>query len=274
MNEELRKQMECYRPDHPPTGDTEFAALHQAMAADAALHQELEATQAWDTSISRAMRRVPVPSGLEDRLLQAVEAAETEQAHDPAPEASSPPKRWWNRWPARVAAGVVSAAALVMLMFQVMSSRDTLSPAQVAQAARGWIAQLDEERWQQGTPPGNEYRHPALDFHVEDWQHVQALGDSQAVAYRASVPPAWSRAVLFVVETDQGRLLPNHPPTVPDSTTGNICIGVWKSDERLFALAVNGTQRTYRRVLKTHAIAALGVPLPRIWENSSDCTGS
>ncbi|MFO7902452.1 MAG: hypothetical protein R6U98_07320 [Pirellulaceae bacterium] len=279
MNEELRKLMECYRPDRPLAGDTEFAALHQAMADHAELHRELEAVQAWDTTISRAMPQVPVPNGLEDRLLESVEAAEGELAHEGTLEATSPrSKRWWNRWPARITAGVISAAALVMIMFHVMKSRDTLSPTQAARAARGWIARLDEEGWQQGPPPGREYRHPALDFRLEDWQHFQAMGDPEAVAYRASVPPAWSRAVLFVVETRQGRLLPNQPPTVPDSTTRNICIGVWKSDEHLFALAVHGTQRTYRRVLKTHPIAALPVPQPvpqpTTWASSSACTGS
>lgn len=279
MNEELRNLMECYRPDHSRTGETEFAALHQAMADNAELQQELEAVRAWDRSISRAMPEVPVPSGLEDRLLQAVEAAEEEAAPRRTLEASSPRvRRWWNRWPSWVAAGVVSAAALVMILVQVTRPRDTLSPAQVARATRDWVVQLDEEAWRQGPPPGHEYRHPALDFHLEGWQHVEAMGDPEAVAYLASVPPAWSRAVLFVVETHQGQLLPSQPPTVPDSTTGNLCIGVWKSDDRLFALAVNGTQRTYRRVLKTHPIAALPVwqpaPPSTIWASSSACTGS
>lgn len=256
MNEKLRKLMECHRPGREATEEAEFAALHEAAADDAEVRQALEAVKAWDATISRAMPRVPVPDDLQARLLAELEAGDghPESVVDPLHDS---PKPWWNRWPARVAAGLVTVAALVLVMAQVLTPHDTLSPTQAARTARSWTAQLDEEGWRRDPPPGDEYRQPSLDFHLDSWQYFAALGDPKAVAYRTHVPPAWSRAVLFVVRTDQGRLLPERPPSVPDSTTGNICIGVWKTEDHLCALAVHGTRRTYRRVLKTHAIALL-----------------
>jgi len=257
MNEELRKLMECYRPGHEGAGDAEFAVLRQADAEDSDVHEQFEAVQAWDARIARAMRAVPVPDSLEDRLLAAIDVAEKEpaDADHAAMAARQRPPRWWNRWPARVAAAALSAAALILVMYHALGWNDTLASGQVVQAARGWIATLNEQHWRQSTPPGDEYQHPALNFPLDAWQYVEAMGDAQAVAYRATVPPDRARAVLFVVHTRKGRLLPERPPTVPDSTTGNVCIGVWKRDDHLYVLAVQGTQQTYRRLLKTQAIA-------------------
>ncbi len=262
---ELRELMESYRPGPSDLGDAglgdvEFSALREAAAADPAVRAEMEAVQAWDDAISEAMHDVAVPVGLAERLLGAVELAQCEPAVDaqvtPARQLRD---RWWSRWPARVAAAAVSVAALAMVVFYLAGWNDTLTGTEVAQFAQGWIGQLDDEAWVLSTPPGDQHNvQQVLDFPLDGWQRFAAMGDSDAVALRATVPPARSRAWLFVIQTRKGRQLPQRPPSRPNSTTGSICVGVWKSGDHLYVLAVQGTQQTYRRLLKTQVFACAG----------------
>ena len=73
--------------------------------------------------------------------------------------------------------------------------------------------------------------------------------------YRADLPPDHATAWLFVIRTPQGRQLPVIPPMAPDSTTHNLCIGVWKSNDCLYVLVVPGSRSDYHRTLRTHAVA-------------------
>ena len=41
----------------------------------------------------------------------------------------------------------------------------------------------------------------------------------------------------------------------PDSTTGGLCIGVWKSDGYLYVLVVPGSQASYLETLRTQSVA-------------------
>ncbi len=251
--------MDCYRTGADGSDAAEFAALHESAAADLAVRDQFKAVQAWDTAISQAMHDVPVPTDLADRLLAAMGTDATAES-DVSNDTLVVPVRaaaWWHRWPARVAAAATCVAALVVVVLYLGAWNDTLTRTQVAGLAHGWIGQLDEASWQQSVPPGNEYQHPALAFRLDGWQRFDALHGADAVAYRATVPPARARAVLFVIKTRQGRRLPKWPSTVPDSTTGNICIGSWKSGGHLYVLAVQGTPQTYRRVVKSRAIAML-----------------
>jgi len=285
-DDELRKLIEGYQPGSDEPGDVEFSALREAASHDARLRAQLEAVQAWDSQLSRAMRDVPVPPELADRLLESLgqpatpeeaapeeaapEEPAREQPHTPADDEhagaagseplGTPPTAWWNRWPTRVAAVAMALSAVLVLCLYLTGWNDHLTATQVASKAQGWITQLDPEAWQRTIPPRDDYRHSAIQFPLNAWQHFSVPLDDQAIAYQGLVPPARSRAWLLVITTRKGRLLPSRPPTVPDSTTGNVCIGVWKSDDKLYVLAVQGTQQTYRRLLRTNAIALLAWP--------------
>ncbi len=141
--------------------------------------------------------------------------------------------------------------------------RDTLTVAQVDQYAREWLGKLDPEAWQETQPPSDRLpRNQQLQFPMVGWQEFSALalGDSHAVAYLASVPPAQSSAYLLVIRTRLGRHLPKFPSAIPDSTTGNLCVGIWKSDGCLYVLIVPGSQNAYRRLLHLQSIAGLPEP--------------
>jgi hypothetical protein len=126
-----------------------------------------------------------------------------------------------------------------------------LTAGQVAEASSEWVNQLDPEGWQRTKPPAADYPwDSSVRLQSVEWQRCAALNDSHAVAYRAELPPDHSNALLLVIRTRQGRSLPTFPPTVPDSTTGNVCVGVWKSNGCLYVLIVYGRQSDYLRAIQ------------------------
>ncbi len=86
------------------------------------------------------------------------------------------------------------------------------------------------------------------------WQRFEALGDSKAVAYKGLLPDS-SNAFLLVIRTRKGGQLPTTPPSSPNSTTGNICIGVWKSNQCVYVLVVPGSTRRYGQLIRSQDVA-------------------
>lgn len=241
--EELRNLIECYRPSRDGSGDAEFAALQRLAAEDPAVREQMEAVQQWDEAIGRAMRDVPVPEGLESRLLTAVD--------DPTVQAHESRRRWWNRWPVRVTAAAVAIAAVIMLMIPILGWNDSLTSDEVAAQVRDWITTGRNQTWQRSNLPSEVMKHRKFfRLPINGWQHATVLGDEQAVVCSATVDPGRAKAWLFVIKSSKGRLLPSRPPQTPDSTTGNIYIGVWKDGNHIFVLAVN-SRDAYKRLLRS-----------------------
>lgn len=257
-DEELRQRMECCRPGTPGQVDAEWLALQESADLNPDVRRQLDSIQRWDAAIARAMHDVPVPEGMASRLTQLLEAND-DTSREAAPPVIGPVRpRWWSAPATRWSAVAASLAALLAVMIYVSGWRDNLTASQVAESARAWTAELDPEGWLRETPPTADYPvHSALRFAMVGWQRFPALGDQQAVAYEATVPPDRSRAYLFVVRTRAGRLLPDRPPLNPDATTGNLCISSWKSDAFLYVLVVPGSRQNYSRLIRTRAIAAL-----------------
>ncbi len=259
--DELRKLMDCCRPvgrdgRGGELAEPEMAALVQAIAENPQVGDEFRAVQAWDASIGSAMKDVPVPEGLASRLLVVLEQAECVVGGGSATPLSVEQRRWWNRWPVRVAASVVSVAALVAIAFYLARPDDNLTAAQVAESALQWRESLNPESWQTIQEPLDRYPvDRSLRFYVVGWQPLDALGDSDSVAYLAHLPQGQSNAYLLVLRTSRGRALDPVPPRNPDATTGGFCVGVWKKDDCLYVLMVPGNRSEYRRLLKSQAIA-------------------
>ncbi|MHB8973532.1 MAG: hypothetical protein ACYC3X_26920 [Pirellulaceae bacterium] len=264
--------------------EEETRTLVATLEQDSELQDQWQTIQAWDAEIRRVFRDVPVPDGLADRLSAAVAAESPGSPVPPAtpnaamtPHAMTPDsrlpdieaareaplprvqlarsgRRWWLTRPARLAAGLLATSAV--LLFAAWFAHwglgwgDQLTAQQVAGASLAWTKQLDPEAWQSANWPDADYPlDPSVRLRIVGWQHCSALTDSQAVAYRAELPPARTTALLYVIRTRQGRLLPALPPTVPDSTTGDFCVGVWKNNDCLYVLVVPGGPSGYLRAL-------------------------
>lgn len=246
----LRKQMECYRPGLDDLSEPELAALNAALDADPSARHDCEIVQAWDSAISRAITDIPIPDGLADRIVASVHVGRPSKAA--TDEISPTPSRsaWRLPWPAWAAAGVTAATLLLVAGLWILRGGDNLTGADIAQAARGWVAGLDQENWSESSPPADHRPDPSLRFPAVRWQRFAAGG----VAYYGELPPDRSAAYLLVIRTRQGSQLPSLPPATPDASTEGLCIGSWKNQGLLYVLVVPGDQARYRRLLRTHGL--------------------
>ena len=99
--EELRKLMDCCQPvgqDKGPdeAAEPEMAALYQTLAENPQARDQFQAIQAWDSAIGRAMRNVPVPEGLVDRLMAALGQSESGTESRSVTPAGVSRGSWWN----------------------------------------------------------------------------------------------------------------------------------------------------------------------------------
>jgi hypothetical protein len=236
---DLREQMECFRPDRDDLSAAELAALREALAADASVRDELESIQAWDRAVAAKISDVPVPDGLAGRLME---------------RPTLPAARWWQTWPALATAAVTAAALLLVAGLWLLRGTDNLTGPAIAQDARGWVTQIDQQSWSTAPLPSDHPRDPAFRFPASRWQRIEALGDPRAVIYYGELAPDRSAAYLVVIETRRGGHLSSIPPPTPDASTEGFCIGSWKTDDHLYVFVVPGTPSLYRRALRTHGL--------------------
>ena len=266
--QELRELMNCCRPDLSDLTEEEARALVAALEQDPVLRREWQAIQSWDVAIGRAFHDVPVPDGLADRLVAAVVARRNLPGEDavsvPPADAGSAPqlaretRRHWLVWPTGLAAGLLVTSAIVMLALWLsrLGRQPDGRTKWLRNPARG-LSKLDPEAWQPTDPPDAEFPlDPSVRLTLWSWQPCTAHRRAGRPWYTAPFchrtlrPPS-----LFVIRTRQGRQLPTIPPTVPDSTTGNICIGVWKNNGCVYVLVVPGRPSDYLRTLRTQSVA-------------------
>lgn len=272
---ELRDLMDCCRPDRKDLAEPELRALAEALAKpdqDSAVRDEFAAVAAWDRQLKEALQDVPIPDGLAERLLRGVESA-TGDGTSPAASGSTLREAATEgvelqvtrrtvgrsrRWLVATAAAVAAIAASVLAILAIWPHSDPLTATQVADQARGWITRLDPSAWRDSPPPRDRFPvDPTLRFTAVVWQPVTGVDWGEAVAYQAMLPPDQLPAYLLVIRTARGSQLASLPPLVPDSTTGNLAIGVWKTEQHLYVLMVPGTAAQYRRALRTQALASL-----------------
>ncbi len=260
---ELRKLMDCYGSQPPEAADPQFAALSKAAADDESVRGQWQAVQAWDDTIRRALHDVPVPADLQTRLLTAMDLDDEGQQAAAAGELTGVEgdgrRRTGRRAWLRVALAVLSTAAVLAVIYLV-AGREVMSVARIDEAARRWRFELNPEGWKETVAPrDHSLPEKQLRFTPTCWQSfaAEALGDSHAVAYRGVVPRTGKDAILLVIRTRAGSDLPPFPPPAPNSTTADLCVGIWKSGDCVYVLMVPGAQSTYRRLLNLQSIAWL-----------------
>jgi hypothetical protein len=74
---EIQQAMDVCRPDSEDLQQPEMAALAEAIRSDPEVRRRYERSQRFDVAVTGMFRDVPVPEGLENRLLAAIESAGT-----------------------------------------------------------------------------------------------------------------------------------------------------------------------------------------------------
>jgi hypothetical protein len=223
------------------------------------------------------MADVPVPSGLQERLLVAVAAAEAPRAPGPseavdraidpgvpaAPRGAAMADRgetqsggrpaaapWLSRRRVLAAVAVVAAVAAILTVVVLVPMGPTgvaeervvqdieLAYLDRLQGVEGW--RTDHALPEGFSPPPGVSLGP-----LRAWQSVRVWG-CRGIAYEVANPRPARKAVVLVIQR-RVRGLPGAPPISPQSTTLGRCVGVWQSESYVYALIVEGTEPQYRQ---------------------------
>lgn len=215
-----------------------------------------------DRAIAAAMERVPVPEGLEERILATL-------AHQPplacAGKSDEPgitsarPRPWLivrlrpvSRRKVLVAAvpGIVAALVLTLVF---RPRHEPLDAAQIDQFARDFYATDDHEAGLVHTDPPRQFPLDGrLAAQIQGWRRLaHGFFGLPTVAYELGQRRA--RATLYVVDSRSLTLtgIGRSPSPV---ATGGIAIGAWQSGDKLYVLVVQGSARQFESYFRQSAL--------------------
>ena len=237
------------------SADPSMARLHAVLDQRPHWTQLCEQSKLADQRLQTALRDVPVPQGLAERILDRLAAQPPADVptttHKTFRQPDTVKKTNRRRW-IGVSATLLAVSLLVAVVLCVWNS-GRLSSAQLFDEA---IAQFVPEQTAPGelltqAIPSHPFSRDILCPRDTRWRTIDDFAGHRAVAYEMTTPTG-RRATLFVVScshpiTELGGLPPYHPQPV----TGGITVGTWQSDGFAYALVVEGNARTYRQFLNT-----------------------
>lgn len=259
--------MEACRAGSDDLADPELQFLADELKSDPHLEVVFQRIQRADRALASAMDNVPVPADLPSRLLAALAVSAAvepsgEAVSDPAAtaESAAPPsrqtRRRWGRWLAGSALVAASLVAGVGISF--WSTAPTYSSVaaidEATDAFRSHTKALMAGAAQAGTPLAQPAPLP-LSRQVRatpatTWRQVQLLG-TDAVAYDL-IGPRGVRATLYVVRADVAELA-SKPPRQPLRATAGFASSVWRENDLVCLLVVEGNRDDYRWFVSTRS---------------------
>ncbi len=267
-DERILEAIEACRPGSDDVADPALAYLAAELEADAELASLYERLQQVDGLLAAKFRDVPVPEGLQQRLLDRLAAARAERLAEADFEKAtktlaedrlevSPPRqrrisrrvsrRWLAAGLALTSAAVVLVAVTLRVLFQ---GTEPYTRDQVLQIAQRFFT---EESPQPGFLLADPNHPPPGDYPIStdvlqprgvQWRPISGLLDRDGAAY--DMPGG--RATLYVVRLTVADL-PSQPPLKPGRTTGGYCTSAWQVGDLLYVLVVQGDGNSYRRRL-------------------------
>jgi len=281
-DQRIIEALEVCRPGSDDLADPALCVLAEAIEADPELAQLYARLQEVDRRVAAAFADVPVPEGLERRLLERLGVAsdqgvspgeeagpgleqtpgvltaadsatpepQAETGVQPTPVAPRPARR--ARGWLLVGGGAAVAAALVVGAMMVFSDRGRVYTAQdVREDAIGFFNHEKAEAGRRDDPPSSYPLSSAVarprQFEIE-WRRVSGLLESRGVAYDFRGPRG-VRATLYVLNRRVAGL--PTAPTLRPYTTGGCSVEAWQVGGLLYVLVVNsGDHRTYQQFLR------------------------
>jgi hypothetical protein len=244
--------IEAYRPGRDDSSEPALARLVACLAAQPALAQKHERLQKLDAVLTQVFRDVPVPEGLQQRILDRLAAVGRIDAEETAAGHRSTRRRWL----AWASTAVVAASVLVGAFFTFRPAADltegeilevaaTLFDRPVAEPGRLLADSFPLPEVVEKFPLGSDVAAPA----DTRWREIRDFLGRDGVAYEMT---GWggARATLYVVRHDrESSELGISPPGSPTRTTGGRAAAAWQADGLLYVLVVQGDAATYRGFL-------------------------
>lgn len=265
-----RREIDACRPGSDDLRLPELAGLAQAVETDSQVAEALAKAHARDIVLCDALQEVPIPSGLADRLLDAVKlsaprsdvadaavpaqvaAAEvgaistsTEEA-EPSVALPTRNQRSSRRWFAASIAAVAAAAVLAIAYGTWNRAQpQSFTKAQLARMAEGWYDQaLPAAGWAGSVSKKTLTAYPidpAIRVPARNERTMHLQGAASGVAYDLT-PSGKDRAILFVLRTpDRFDVAPIAYTTL--RPTGGVAMAAWQKGELLYVLVVDERDR-------------------------------
>jgi len=217
-NPTIREQIDACRVGSADLSLPDLAELARAVEREPAVAEELRRSQRFDASVGKALRDLPVPAGLAERILAASETSGTgaEVSLPPARDELPKTNRWIGRRTWLVAAGSLSLAVLLMAVVYKLAPawRRPISQTELAADTTALLSDLPPNGWLTGVLP------VPIDAAVlagpRQWQAVhgpRSAGWSGAVTIIDLAGQAKPRAMLFVVRSSSRFSVPSVPTT-------------------------------------------------------------
>ncbi|HUT13882.1 MAG TPA: hypothetical protein VMY42_25560 [Thermoguttaceae bacterium] len=262
-DERILEAIEACRPGSDDMADGELAFLAAELEAHPELADLYDRLQRTDEVVAAAFREVPVPEGLEQRLLDHLAAARAADtlaadsrkataalAEDRPVVAAVRPRRFSRRW--LIAGGTLTTTAAAVLVAVVVwmlnHGPQPYTKQMVLEDAQRFFIDESRElgpiRTYPNEPPPADYRiRPEQLGQMLQWRPITGFLDCDGVAY--DVPGG--QATIYVVRRTIDDRLPVQPPPSADPTTGGVSASVWQQGELLCVLVVDGDSDAYRR---------------------------
>lgn len=262
----LREMMEACRPDQDDLAQPEMAELAQKLAASPEGQALYERMRAFDSALSEAFRDVPVPAGLQSRILARLarhEASSGEGSKRPisardVPEAQQaaarPPQASRRRWLVAASALAAAAAGLLWGVFTLLNRGESIAKAELMAAAVERFLNEPADRGQLVAASASRY--PLS-------QSLLGLvsGRIAAVRWRALDDFFGGEADAFDLIGPEGRVatvyagrfsvegVPAEVPPRPMLSTAETSASVWREHDVVYVLVVAGGDRAYERLV-------------------------
>jgi hypothetical protein len=253
--ERLEQLIDACRPGRNDLREPELAALADRLARDAETAAAFERSQRFDAAVAAAFRDAPVPSGLEERLLEAVGAkvvaATPAQIVAPVQGRRRQISRRWF-WGS---AAAVAAAVMVASLVGYFRTTTVVTPSELVAQTQDMLRDVDfrnPRAWKPVT--GDDLaRFPGRYIHGRSgpdlWRSIDTNLDRRAVVYR--IPVRNKSAYLFAIKGSSVGLT-GAPSTPLPGATGGWKMAAWTSGGLIYVLAF---EDDLRALLRTPATA-------------------
>ena len=268
---ELLERIDACRPDSPDYRDAELAPLAEELTAHAEARHLYQRVQRLDGAMGQALADVPVPEGLQERLLERL-AAERVAASDlqvqiPEAAAAEEPevlvekseprqsRRSWL-WTAVALSSAASLAAAAFLSQGFLSGEPELTLAKVQDEAIGFYnSEQPEPGFDPARVPAPEPISGAVRYERYTWRKVENfLGRPHLDGLAFELSQRGTSATLYVLRAP-ALGLPMAPPRQPGLFTANRSVSAWQENGLMYVLVVDGGERAYQSVVRRPPLA-------------------
>lgn len=267
----IKEAIDACRPGSDDVSLPEMSALAESLQDDDQVRGWYDRTQRSDLAIGGVFQDIPIPEGLSDRLVEAIQKVREE----PGEESSSfvdeavaeqsdlntaasvaIPAARRKRWKPLAVVGASLAVIILACFFLLRPDDREITIGKLHSEVSEWIVEVAPSTdWNLdlGEVPAKYIpRDPALLAIPQQWCFTETSHDRRTIVYGVSRPGEKEvSAYVFCIHT-KGRdiTLPNVLPLAPQWTTGRVSIGAWQRNGMVYILAVQGGEQQYRSYIR------------------------